>query len=193
MREERLSQDTYLSVQNSRRSRMQRSGCIRLQIASLMIIIAIIGVTGCGGKFTVEKGDKVSRKNFLIPIKDGKQQGEWKTNELSIAYEYEIASKTMGIAGTVQLLGGFSIGFQWITGLQAHLLLLDEQGFVMEIIPVYSSGLRRTSDSRAMVFESKIPIPESVRTFSFAYEGELKGAGALDSSTFSIQFSPVKK
>jgi hypothetical protein len=175
----------------SHRRFLLRISDIHFGLAVLIIIAALCG--GCAGKFIGEKGDKVIRKNYLILLKDGKQQGEWKTNELAVSYQYETAASALNISGTVQLLGGFSVGFQWITHLDTHLLLLDDQGRILEIVPVFASGLQRVSDSIPMKFALNIPLPEGTHTFSFAYEGELKGAGALDSSTFDIRFTPVAK
>jgi hypothetical protein len=168
------------------------STAVRFGLA-FVIFMTALGWTGCAGKFIGQKGDKVIRKNYLILLKDGKQQGEWKTNELGVSYQYETVANALNISGTVKLIGGFSVGFQWITHLDTHLLLLDDQGRILEIVPVLTSGLQRVSDSIPMKFELNVPLPEGTHTFSFAYEGELKGAGALDSSTFDIRFTPVAK
>jgi hypothetical protein len=184
------SVDILLPGLNRRRPLLRLPG-IRFGLAVLIIIAALSG--GCAGKFIGEKGDKVIQKNYLILLKDGKQEGEWKTNDLAVSYQYETAANTLNISGTVRLLGGFSVGFQWITHLDTHLLLLDDQGRILEIVPVLASGLQRVSDSIPMKFVLNIPLPEGTHTFSFAYEGELKGAGALDSSTFDIRFTPIAK
>jgi hypothetical protein len=166
---------------------------IRFNTAILVIIVAAFSFIGCGGRLVSDKGNKVTQKNFMVLLKDGNQQGVWKTNDLAIKYQYEITSGTLNISGTSELIGGISIGFQWMTRVEVYLLFLDVQGIVTENILIYSSGLRQTMDAIPMVFESKIPIPEGCRTISFAYNGELKGAGTLDQSTFNLEFSPAKK
>lgn len=160
---------------------------------ALLILLAVLSGSGCAGKFIGEKGDRVIRKNYLILLKDGKQQGEWKTNELTIFYQYETVANVVNISGNVKLKVGFSSGFRWITHLDTHLLLIDDQGRILEIVPVLSTGIQQVSDELPMKFESNVPLPEGTHTLSFAYEGEMKGAGAMDSTTFDIRFTPVAK
>ena len=73
------------------------------------------------------KGNKVNQKNLMVLLKDGNQQGLWKTNELSITYQYQMTPETLKIAGTTELVGGFAIGFNWIKHLAVYLLFLDNQ------------------------------------------------------------------
>ena len=156
-------------------------------------MIAAFTIAGCSGRLFSYKGDKVTQKNFMLLLKDGNQQGVWKTSELAITYQYQMTPETLKIAGTTELLGGFAIGFTWIKHLAVYLLFLDDQGIVIENALVYSAGIHRPIDTIPMVFEKTIPIPEGARKFSFAYEGELTEAGTEDRASYNIWFAPSRQ
>ena len=143
-------------------------------------------ITGCGGKLFNYKGNKVTQKDLMVLLKDGNQQGVWKTNELAIKYQYQMTPETLKFAGTTELVGGFVSGFRWITRLSVYLLFLDSQGIVMENVLIYSLGNYRAIDEVLMDFENTIPIPAGAHTISFAYEGVLDG-------DYDIGFFPFRK
>jgi hypothetical protein len=149
-------------------------------------MIAAFILAGCGGRLYTYKGDKITQKNLMVLLKDGDQKGVWKTNELSITYQYQMTPETLNIAGTTELVGGFVIGFRWITRLSVNLLFLDNQGIVMENVLIYSLGNRNATDTIPMVFERTIPIPVGARMISFAYDGVLAG-------DYDIWFSPSRQ
>ena len=152
---------------------------------SFFLMIIAFTITGCGGRMFTYKGNKVTQKDLMVLLKDGNQQGVWKTNELAITYQYQMTPETLKFAGTTELVGGFVVGFRWITRLSVYLLFLDSQGIVMENVLIYSLGNHRATDGVPMDFESTIPIPVGARTISFAYEGVLDG-------DYDIGFSPFK-
>ena len=69
-------------------------------------------ISACSPRLFTYKGDKVTQKNLMVLLKDGDQQGVWKTNELAITYQYQMTPETLKISGTTELLGGFAIGFR---------------------------------------------------------------------------------
>jgi hypothetical protein len=157
-----------------------------------MILMAAWTIAGCGASLFTYNGSRVTQKNFMVLLKDGDQQGVWKTNELAVTYQYEMTPGAMKISGSTELLGGFAIGFSWIKSLAVYVLFLDNQGVVMENALIYSTRYRRSSDALPMEFEASLPIPAGVQTISFAYEGELMGSGVMDQTTYSIWFSPSR-
>lgn len=148
-------------------------------------------ITGCGGNMFTYKGDKVTRENLMVQLQDGDQQGEWKTNELAVKYQYQMTPEILKIDGTVELVGGFATGFSQIGRLAVYLLFLDNQGIVIENELIYSAGNYQSSNMFPMAFERKITVPEGVRKISFAYDGKLVDAGGNDDATsYDIWFSP---
>ena len=160
--------------------------------ATVIFLIAVLTIAGCGGRLFTYKGDKVTQQNLIAPFTDGNQQGEWKTNELAIKYQYQMTHETMNIYGTVELLGGFAIGFSQIGRLAVYLLFLDDQGIVIENDLIYSVGNHHSINMIPMLFEKSIPIPAGVRAMSFAYDGVLVDPGDEDSTAYSIGFSPSR-
>lgn len=156
--------------------------------AIICVVITAGIVSACSPSLFTYKGGKITQKNFMVLLKDGDQKGVWKTDELAIKYQYQMTPEALHIAGTTELLGGLSTGFDQIQRLAVYLLFLDNQGIVIENTLVYLTANYRMMNPIPMNFEKTIPIPEGARTISFAYDGELTGLGG----GYSIGFSPSR-
>ncbi|MBI5591361.1 MAG: hypothetical protein HY881_12855 [Deltaproteobacteria bacterium] len=150
------------------------------------LMIVALTIAGCGGSLLTYKGNKVTQRDLMVLLKDGNQQGVWKTNELAITYQYQMTPETLNFTGNTKLVGGFALGFRRITRLSVYLLFLDNQGIVLDNVLIYSLGSHHATDGIPMDFENTIPIPAGARTISFAYEGVLDGVN-------DIGFSPFKR
>jgi hypothetical protein len=155
----------------------------RFIIASSFLIYAALFITGCGGNLFTFKGDQVTREDLIAKLEDGNQQGVWKTNELAIKYQYQNTFEVLNISGTIEMVGGFNIGFRDINQLAVYLLFLDNQGIVIDNSLIYAVGNHHSIDIIPMLFEKTIPIPEGTKTISFAYDGVL-------GQNYNIWFSP---
>jgi len=162
---------------------------VRFMKTVFWLMVAAVTIAGCGATALSYKGDKVNRQNPMVVLEDGNQQGEWKTNELAIKYQYRMTPEALKIAGTVELVGGFAIGFNYISNLAVNLLFLDNQGMVIESSLVYA-GNNNLSIPIPMRFERTIPMPEGARTISFSYDGKLIDSNDKDVTTYNIWFSP---
>ena len=160
--------------------------------AILCIMITAGAISACSPMLFTYKGAKVTHENHTILLKQGEQQGVWKTNELALTYQYQITPGTLKLAGTTELVGGFALGFSRIKQLAVYLLFLDKQGIVLESPLIYSAGIDRAIDTIPMNFERIIPVPEGAQAISFAYEGELRESGTEDSTSYSIWNSPPR-
>jgi hypothetical protein len=136
-----------------------------IKVAFLLMITAFT-ITGCGGSLFTYNGYKVTQKDLMVQLEDGDQQGEWKTNELAIKYQYQITPETLKISGTVEMISGF----KYFSHLAVYVLFLDKQGIVIENILIYSGDNYRPIVTIPMDFEKSIPIPGGARTISFAYD-----------------------
>lgn len=148
-------------------------------------------LAGCVGKAAIYKGDRVIQRNYCILLKDGNQEGVWKTRDFAVKYKYNKTGNTLDFSGTAGFIGGMGMGFHWIEQLSLRLLLLNSQGVVLDDSEIYNE-IHKLMESLPTEFESKIPLPEGTQMISFAYDGELMGAAAADVSTFSVRFSPTK-
>ncbi len=157
---------------------------VRFIKMAFLLMIAAVAVAGCAERTVTFRGDKVTQQNYMIPLKEGNQQGEWKTNEVAIKFQYRMTPETLKIDGTVGLVGGFDIGFNYINNFAVNLLFVDDQGNVIGSTLVYA-GDNNLSIPIPMRFGSTIPIPGGAQQISFSYRGELSG-----DSTYSIWFSP---
>ncbi len=140
--------------------------CVQFLKLFLILTFATLTITGCGGRLFTYKGDKVTQKDLLVQLEDGNQQGEWKTSELEIKYQYQMTPETLKFAGTVELAGGF----RYFSHLAVYLLFLDNQGIVIENSLIYAGENYRPIVTIPMDFDKTIPIPEGARSISFAYD-----------------------
>jgi hypothetical protein len=141
----------------------------RFIIASFILIFSALIIAGCAERRLTYTGNKVIQKDLRVQLKDGNQQGVWKTDVLAIKYQYQTIPEALKVAATIELVGGFAIGFHYISHLAVYLLFLDNQGNVIENNLVYA-GENNLSIPIPMGFERTIPIPEGVRTISFYYD-----------------------
>jgi len=155
--------------------------------AIFLLMIATFTIAGCGGRLFTYNGSKVTQKDFMVQLKDGNQQGLWKTNELAIKYQYQMTPETLKIAGTIELVGGFGLdtGVNIAHRLAVYLLFLDNQGIVIENVLIHSGDYDGSIVS-TMEFEKTIPMPVGAQTISFAYDGVVPGE-------YSIWFSPTRQ
>jgi len=165
---------------------------IRFKKVIFLLMIAAFTLAGCGGRLFTYKGGRVTQQNLWVMLQDGNQQGEWKTNELAVKYQYRMSPETLNIAGTIELVGGFATGFSYIRHLVVYLLFLDDQGIVIENVLIYA-GQNNITMQIPMGFESKIPIPEETRSISFAYDGELGDPGHDGGASYNIWYSPSRQ
>jgi hypothetical protein len=134
--------------------------------ATFLLMIAFFTITGCGESLFTYNGYKVTQQNLIVQLEDGNQQGEWKNNELAIKYRYQVTPETLKIAGIIELIGGH----RYFSHLAVYVLLLDNQGVVIENSLIYSEKNDRSIVTIPMDFEKSIPIPGGARTISFAYD-----------------------
>jgi hypothetical protein len=158
--------------------------------ALFIFMFAVFTLAGCGGNALTYKGDKVTQQNLMVQLQEGNQQGVWKTNELAIKYQYQMTPEALKIDGTIELVGGFAIGFNFLNDLSVNLLFLDNQGNVIKNSLVYL-GSNNLTIPIPIRFERTVPIPEGAQTFSFAYDGELIDAtNRGDTTSYKIWYSP---
>jgi hypothetical protein len=162
---------------------------VRFMKAVLVPMIAAFTIAGCGGSTVTYTGDRVTQQNYMIQLQDGDQQGEWKTNEVAIKFQSRTTPEILKIDGTVELVGGFAIGFNYINNFSVNLLFLDAQGNVIGNSLIYA-GNTNLSIPIPMRFERSIPVPGGARQISFAYNGELIDSNVRDRTSYSIWFSP---
>jgi hypothetical protein len=136
-----------------------------IKVAFLLMLTAFT-ITGCGGSLFTYNGYKVTQQNLTVQLEDGNQQGEWKTNELAVKYQYQKAPETLKISGTVEMVSGF----KYFSQLAVYLLFLDNRGIVIENSLIYAGENDHPIITIPMDFDKTIPIPEGTRKISFAYD-----------------------
>ena len=152
----------------------------------ICMVIAVLVLNACGGKFFTYKGAAVTRKNLKVSLLDGDRSGEWNANDqLTIKYKYQKASDALKISGKAELLAGMS-AFKIVKQLSVYLLFLDANGLVIDDPLIFSTGNFLDTSMTAMTFDKALTIPQGTRALSFAYTGELVSTGTGGQTTYSI-------
>jgi hypothetical protein len=132
----------------------------------IIVLISTCFISGCGGKLFSYTGGKVTQKDLIVPLEDGNQQGVWKNYELAIEYQYQMASGILTFSGTIEPAGGY----KYLNHLAVYLLILDNQGIIIDNMLIYLAGNYRPMVTSPMGFGKKIPVPGGARAISFAYD-----------------------
>jgi hypothetical protein len=170
---------------------MHLNGSQFIKAALILMITGFFFIAaGSGESALASMGDSATHEKYMVHLKDGNQQGIWKTNELAVKYKYQLTHDNLKIDGTVELVGGFAIGFNYIKRLAVNLVLLDNQGNIIKSILIFS-GQRNLTIPIPMRFENTIPVPGGAQTISFSYDGELLDSNHRGSTSYDIWFSPT--
>ncbi len=158
---------------------------LRFLLMFFLIMVAVVTFNGCNGRLFSYKGATITQQDHIVQLQQGDQKGVWKTNELSLNYNYRMTPENLKVSGTVNLVGGFAIGFSSVERLVVQLLFLDDQGTVIDNVILYSADSHHSTQYIPMNFDRTIPIPANAHAISFSYDGELMDAGD-DSAGVSI-------
>jgi len=153
-----------------------------------LIMIASVSLTGCNGRFFTYKEAAISQPDYVIQLQQGDQQGVWKTNELALNYKYHMTPETLKLHGSVDMVGGFYIGFSSTDRLVVQLLFLDNTGTVIDDVVLYSADYKHQIHMFPMNFDKTFPIPENTSAISFTYDGKLVAGGG--NTATNIMFFP---
>ena len=162
---------------------------MKLKVNLVCIILAAVTFTACNAKFLSYRGAVVTRKDQIVVLGGGNQQGVWKTSELALNYHYQKSPETLKISGSVKLQGGFQGGFSMIHQLFVQILFLDSNGIVIKDAPLFISERDSASDMTPMNFEKTFPISPEITGIAFTYSGILVDGG-MDTTSVSIGSSP---
>jgi hypothetical protein len=158
---------------------------------NIFILCAVISLSGCSGTFLSYKGKVITQENNIIDLKQGDQQGIWKTNELSIIYHYQLVNGSVKISGEVDLLGGLQTGFNAVDHLIVQLLILNDNSTVINNVNIYSADHFHSTKYIPMLFDATISIPSDAKSISFTYDGRLSdGAGVDEGTSYDFWYFP---
>jgi len=136
---------------------------------NILILCAVISLSGCSANLFSYKGKVITQENNIIDLKQGDQQGIWKTNELAIIYHYQLVNGSVKISGEVDLLGGLQTGFNAVDHLIIQLLILNDNSTVINNVNIYSADHFHSTKYIPMLFDATISIPSDAKSISFTY------------------------
>jgi hypothetical protein len=166
-------------------ARTEWCGCI-----SLVLCVLCVFLSGCQGTLGNVQGRAIQYSDRIV-LQDGKQQsGEFRTNDLTVNYEYTRNGDSLQISGVIQLNYTMQSLFLTIRTFNLVLLLADNQGRITA-----EQGLTMASGAsvRAPInFDKTIVLPSQTALMAFSYTGQVTGSGS-DGSPSSFWHDPVTR
>ena len=157
----------------------------------IVVLCSFIALAGCSGNLLSYRGKTVTQPYNVLDLKDGDQQGVWKTNDLSISYRYRFVNGTLKISGEVALPGGLVTGFNAVDRLVVELLLLNNDHTVIDNVNIYVADRFHSTRYIPMEFDAAVPVPPGVESVSFTYDGRLSDSAGVDEGTsFDFWYFP---
>ena len=147
--------------------------------SALLLLLAQL-VIACAGVNPMSPGAWVEEKDRVPVLQDGRQQGSWKTPDLSIEYELKKEANRLQISGVVDFGAYITKGFSTLEYLYIYIHTLKENGIVVKTIPIKTFGYRRHFDLLGkMSFKGDLDISGDVDivAVAFSYSGTVMEGG----------------
>ncbi len=136
-------------------------------------VCCIIFLHGCMGGMAGWKGHIV-RKDNRIPIEetDVKAGGIWKTDDLSLGYEYLVRGDRIQLDGETTLMDKLT-HFTTLDHLSIMVQFLDREGVVLGHEILYISSSRTWIPIARLSFSRSFVLPSKTAFISFSYSGKV--------------------
>lgn len=149
---------------------------LSLKFAGLIALIWISTLSfGCQGTLPTSKGNFVAAPQ-RVPISEGMQPQIWRTDDLSIHYQYTKSGDQLEISGKIDPSSSLVLNFQTFERFHLGVLLLDAQGEVLASDGLVTAGFRRNTDE-PIQFQDTISLPQGTTALAFRYAGKACSAG----------------
>jgi hypothetical protein len=153
---------------------------IKKRMCITLYIILVIGVflVGCQGSLltTQERGQRVKNGKEILLSESGQQTGQYRTDDLTIAYRYTRTGNQLQISGTLRFNDPIQIMFSTVNAFSLALILADAQGIVLAQQPLTTANGENPREP--VSFSKTVVIPSQTVSFAFSYTGVALGAGS---------------
>jgi hypothetical protein len=123
-----------------------------------------------------------------ISIEQSQYSGQWKGNDLSVAYSYSKNQGKLDISGTVKFSYSLVMGYSILQDFSLGAVLLDENGKVLTRIGITTN--RGPLDP--ITFRKSVSLPSGAAYIAFSYQGiVIENGHSGGKGTTSIWYSPV--
>lgn len=138
-------------------------------IKGLFAMGALFFVVSCVHSATTYEGKMVDAANRIKIAKEGQQKSVWKTEDLTLDYEYSRESDSLALSGIVtfnqHLVNNFSALIDFIS--RVH--FTDAEGRIIGGEQLVTAGYRQ--DIEKISFQKEFTLPQGTDAMVFSYQG----------------------
>ncbi len=134
-----------------------------------LLIILLIGLSGCQSSLTSYRGKTVDAKNRFDLVEGGQHKGAWQTRDLSVEFQFLREQQNLQISGLVKPQT-YLLHFNFLKSLLFDLHFVDAGGKVLADETIMSAGYRIEMPEQ-LAFKAILKIPPDSTAFAFSYRG----------------------
>lgn len=145
----------------------------------LLLLLVIFLLNGCQANLLTSGRGTVPEADQITLVDNKEHVGTWQTRDLTIRYRYFRNQNQLEISGDIQFGDYLRQGFRNIVYFNSKLLLVNDQGKVLE-----TRGLATTNyyaDSEYLVpFKVTLNLPAGTTAMAFTYTGKARSIDSGD-------------
>ena len=150
----------------------------------------VLFLHGCLGGMAGWKGHIVRRDNRIpLEMTAGKAGAVWKTDDLSIRYDYTVSGDRIRIAGETTLAVKLT-HFTSLDHLSIMVQFLDGEGVVLGHQILYTSSFRAPISMVRLSFSRSFELPPGTASMSFSYSGRVSDGTGNDGIDWDFWTTP---
>lgn len=159
---------------------MNRKKYLKTPIVGVFVIGFLLGITACQHSIFTYNGKIVKPEN-RIPLKEGgPHKSEWKTEDLTLNYQYQRQGETLEIYGTVTFANHLVYNFRDFSDFFLIVYFTDMAGGINGEQSLTSAGMGQPIEK--MTFNKRIPLPPGAESMVFGYRGKAVDQSSSDGS-----------
>jgi len=140
------------------------------------VCLLLFGCQASVYKHSVSSGGTV-QADKRISLLGGEHFGTWKTFDLTIPYRYARNQDRLELSGEVDFSNRIKFNFQIMESFFVTVMLLNDQGTVLQNVDVGSSFYFADSDD-PIKFAKTFVVPPGTTAMAFSYTGTARGIGS---------------
>lgn len=154
----------------------QSTLCVGWARAGKLVLMGmVLLVFGCRSLILDPRGHLVPREKRITIPDSGEQKGVFKNEDLTLAYQMLRTAGRLQISGSLQFADRIAKNFPLIKYFHLGVLLLDEQGKILDVVNLTSVSYYRTQwavlPDYPLSFSTLILVRDDTRSIAFNYTG----------------------
>jgi hypothetical protein len=144
----------------------------------IIFFFSINFIFACAGNLANNRGAWVKEERRVSLVEGGPHQGQWKTRDISIEYEYRKEADDLKISGIVELANYIKGGYNTLDHLYLYVYFLEADGTVLDTKAMQTFGSRRWLITlEKMSFKNSSELPKGAVALAFGYRGKVSEGG----------------